>query len=795
MAKSANLGFPRLGIKREWKKACESFWSGKIGHNDLISVADNLTIRHWNLQAAAGIDIIPCNDFAFYDLMLDTAVMLGAIPQRYNADPNSLIYTEIYFSMARGCQDAKTDVTAMEMTKWFDTNYHYIVPEFTCNMQFRLASEHPFNSVERARNAGVKNPRPVLIGPVTFLLLGKAIEDNVSLEKLLERVLTVYEQVLERFYQMNVDWVQIDEPGLVYDLGIKEREYFHHAYQKLSNLTKKPRLMLTTYFGSIEHAIDLVASMGVDGIHLDLVRAPDQLDAALAKIDESQVLSLGVVDGRNVWRTDLDRAFTLLKRAAAKIGKERIIVAPSCSLLHCPIDLNYETELDPELKEWLAFGVQKLKEINILTQALNVEWASRPLSPERPINERIESITTEFEVAREAITRRKTSPRVHDPKVNARVQAISDDLGRRKNPFPQRRAWQQQKLNLPLLPTTTIGSFPQTPEIRKLRSDFRNKGISKAEYEHALEKETIKTISFQERIGLDVLVHGEFERNDMVEYFGEQLEGFAFTQYGWVQSYGSRGVKPPIIYGDIKRTAAMTVRWSKFAQKQTKKPIKGMLTGPVTMLQWSFVRDDQPRSTTCYQLALAIRDEVVDLEKAGINIIQIDEPAIREGLPLKRSEWRTYLDWAIRAFRIASSGVRDDTMIHSHICYSEFNDMIESIAAMDADVLSIEASRSRMDLLDSFHNFIYPNDIGPGIYDVHSPRAPSIEEMVDLIRKALQFVRKEQLWINPDCGLKTRNWNEVEPALANLVAAAKIVRKEVKSPALESGDGAIEEHG
>ncbi len=384
---------------------------------------------------------------------------------------------------------------------------------------------------------------------------------------------------------------------------------------------------------------------------------------------------------------------------------------------------------------------------------------------------------------------------MHDPKVNARVQAISDDLGRRKNPFPQRRAWQQQKLNLPLLPTTTIGSFPQTPEIRKLRSDFRNKGISKAEYEHALEKETIKTISFQERIGLDVLVHGEFERNDMVEYFGEQLEGFAFTQYGWVQSYGSRGVKPPIIYGDIKRTAAMTVRWSKFAQKQTKKPIKGMLTGPVTMLQWSFVRDDQPRSTTCYQLALAIRDEVVDLEKAGINIIQIDEPAIREGLPLKRSEWRTYLDWAIRAFRIASSGVRDDTMIHSHICYSEFNDMIESIAAMDADVLSIEASRSRMDLLDSFHNFIYPNDIGPGIYDVHSPRAPSIEEMVDLIRKALQFVRKEQLWINPDCGLKTRNWNEVEPALANLVAAAKIVRKEVKSPALESGDGAIEEHG
>ncbi len=762
MAKSANLGFPRLGLKRKWKKASESYWAGKISQDELIATANELTSRHWQMQMDAEIDYIPCNDFAFYDIMLDMSVLLGAVPTRYNIGAEEEIDIDTHFAMARGRQDETTDVTAMEMTKWFDTNYHYIVPEFETGMKFRLASTHPFSAVERAKKVGVKNPRPVIIGPVTYLLLGKIVDEGCSRMDLIDNLLDVYVDILRRFYDQGVEWVQMDEPALVLDLDDEAKSLYRHAYARFAPREKRPKMLITTYFGSVAHNADLATQLG-EGLHIDLVRAPEQLDTIVNTIDNQLILSLGVVDGRNIWRTDLDKSFSLLERAARGMGgATRIQIAPSCSLLHCPIDLDAETTLDPEIKEWFAFGKQKLSEISALNKALNGE-----MDKAEPM----------FRDSREAFRKRSSSPRVTNPDVQKRLKEITDAMTRRETVFAERKKVQDNKLHLPLLPSTTIGSFPQTREVRKLRANVKKGAISREEYEKAMEAEIEKTVRFQEEIDLDVLVHGEFERNDMVEYFGEQLDGYVFSKNGWVQSYGSRGVKPPIIFGDIVRKSPMTVRWSKYAKDLTDHPMKGMLTGPVTMLQWSFVRDDQPRNVTCDQLALVIRDEVVDLEAAGIDVIQIDEPAIREGLPLRRGDWDSYLEWAVRSFRISASGVQDETQIHTHMCYSEFNDIFQAIADMDADVISIEASRSRMELLDAFEDFLYPNDIGPGVYDIHSPRVPSVEEMIELLQAALKHVPKDRLWVNPDCGLKTRQWIEVEPALKNMVIAAKEVRK------------------
>lgn len=764
MAKSANLGFPRLGANREWKKASERYWAGRLSVDDLIATADQLTARHWQLQKSAGLDIIPANDFAFYDHVLDTSVMVGAIPARYGADIDGEVDLDTYFAMARGRQDQIADVTAEEMTKWFDTNYHYIVPEFSADTSFRLASHHPFHAVERARQAGVSQPRPVLVGPATFLLLGKIISNGFDRLELVSDLVEIYAEVLHRLKAMGIEWVQLDEPALVGDLDEEAYAIFRRAYRKLTLSANRPKIMLATYFGGLEDNTDLALALETEGLHVDLVRAPEQLDTVLEAMDRPIILSCGVVDGRNVWRTDLDKALGLLRSAADRLGPDHIEVAPSCSLLHCPMDLDLETELDPEIKEWMAFGVQKLNEVVILTRALNegeaaVEWT--------------------FEASRQALQHRRNSRKVLIPEVQAAVQAIAPDMLERHSSFPTRKVLQQDRFNLPPLPATTVGSFPQTDEIRRLRADLHKGLISPQEVDTALKLEITRAIRFQEEAGLDVLVHGEFERNDMVEYFGQQLDGYAFTQHGWVQSYGSRAVKPPIIYGDVRRRGPMTIGWAEFAQEQSSRPVKGMLTGPVTMLEWSFVRDDQPRSETCRQLALAIRAEVLDLEAVGIGVIQIDEPALREGMPLRRKDWNGYLEWAVDCFRLASAGVRDDTQIHTHMCYSEFNDIMPSIAAMDADVLLIEASRSRMELLEVFHRYDYPNDIGPGVYDIHSPRVPSCEELAHLLRLALEHVDWHRLWVVPDCGLKTRRWEEVIPALQNMVRAAHQLRLEM----------------
>ncbi|RJP82270.1 MAG: 5-methyltetrahydropteroyltriglutamate--homocysteine S-methyltransferase [Candidatus Zixiibacteriota bacterium] len=768
MAKSANLGFPRLGANREWKWACEKYWAGKISQEDLLQTADELRSRHWDLQREAGIQVIPCNDFSFYDHMLDTAVMVGAVPPRYGLAPDSRVDLDTYFAMARGRQDDRADVTAMEMTKWFDTNYHYIVPEFDRNLRFHLASSHPFIAVERARAAGIPDPRPVMVGPATFLLLGKAVEEGVDKLYLVDSLAEVYVEVLRKYREMGLSWVQIDEPVLVTDLDEAAQDLFRRAWAHLIKAGERPRIMLATYFGPLESNLDLALASGAEGLHLDLARGPEQLDAVLDRAGDRLTLSLGVVNGRNVWRTDLDRSLALLRKAAGRLPSDRLEIAPSCSLLHVPMDLAREEQMDVELREWLAFAVQKLGEVSALTQAVNEGEAEAAPA---------------FAASRAALVRRRSSSRVSQPEVRRRQAAITKDLTLRPTHFAVRRRRQQEVLQLPLLPSTTIGSFPQTEQIRKLRAEVKKGSVTPEQMEEALKEETLKAIRAQEDAGLDVLVHGEFERTDMVEYFAAQMDGFLFTDHGWVQSYGSRAVKPPIIFGDVRRRQPMTVKWSAFAQSASSKPMKGMLTGPITLLKWSFVRDDQPRSVTAEQLALAIRDEVLDLEKAGVRIIQIDEPALREGMPLRRREWDDYLIWAVRSFRLASSGVKDETQIHTHMCYSEFNEIIRAIAELDADVISIEASRSRMELLQAFREFEYPYDVGPGVWDIHSPRVPTVEEIVELLREALRYIPVERLWVNPDCGLKTRRWEEVLPSLRNMVAAARVIRKSLEQPA------------
>ena len=756
MTTVCNLGFPRIGLRRELKRAVEAYWRGDSTAGQLHDQARALRLRHWQLQHAAGADVVPCNDFSLYDHVLDTAVLLDAIPARYrplfDADP-----LRGYFSMARGWQDDGLDLPALEMTKWFDTNYHYLVPELERGQSFRLRGDKPLAEFIEARDAGAR-ARPVLLGPVSFLLLSKCVDGSQALD-LLPALLPAYAQLLAQLRDAGAQWVQLDEPCLVLDLGDAERRAYEEAYHTLADAAG-PKLLLATYFGTLEHNLPWAASLPAQGLHVDLVRAPGQLDAVLGALREDCVLSLGLVDGRNIWRADLDRAVLLARSAADRLGKERLQVAPSCSMLHVPIDASLETGLATELRGWLAFAKEKIGELRVVADALNG----------------LASANATLELARERLQQRRRSRRVHRAEVAARVAALTPDDARRKSPYAQRSALQQRRYGLPAFPTTTIGSFPQTPEVRKARAAFRAGRLDESQYVQFLEQQTAHCVQVQEQIGIDVLVHGEFERNDMVEYFGEQLEGFAFTRNGWVQSYGSRCVKPPIIYGDVSRPAPMTVRWSTYAQSLTQRPMKGMLTGPVTMLQWSFVRDDQPRADTCRQIAIALRDEVADLEAAGIGIIQVDEPALREGLPLLRKDWDAYLEWAVECFRITTSPVDDGTQIHTHMCYSEFNDIIEAVAAMDADVISIETSRSRMELLDAFAQFRYPNAIGPGIYDIHSPRIPDRDEMGDLLRKATSVLAVDQIWVNPDCGLKTRGWAETTAALEAMVAAAKELR-------------------
>jgi 5-methyltetrahydropteroyltriglutamate--homocysteine methyltransferase len=760
-----NLGFPRIGTRRQLKHALESHWRGDSDAAQLQHTARELRAQHWRLQREAGVDLPPSNDFSLYDQVLDAAFLFDAIPERYRAlaDADPLAG---YFAMARGHQDTDIDLHALEMTKWFDTNYHYLVPELHAEQRFALRGDKPLAEYLEAKQLGI-DTRPVLIGPLSFLLLSKTSDGSDRLA-LLDRLLPVYAQLLQQLHDAGAGWVQLDEPALVLDLDEATQAAYRHAYSVLSN-SVRPKLLLATYFGPLGDNLALASALPVDGLHVDLVRGREQLDAVLQALPADRVLSAGLVNGRNIWRCVLDDALTLARYAQGHLGAERLWLAPSCSLLHVPVDLEAEKSLDQELRQWLAFARQKLEELRTLADALDDKPSAEP----------------QLRLARAAINARRLSPRVHRADIAARLATLDADTNadRRASPYPQRRMAQQRALQLPAYPTTTIGSFPQTLQVREARARHKSGKLAGADYDAFLAAATEDCVRFQEQIGLDVLVHGEYERNDMVEYFGEQLEGFAFTKLGWVQSYGSRCVKPPIIYGDVARPAAMTVRWSQYAQSLTDKPMKGMLTGPVTVLQWSFVRDDQERARTCRQIALALRDEVLDLEAAGINIIQIDEPAIREGLPLRRADWAAYLDWAVHSFRIAAAGVRDSTQIHTHMCYSEFNDIIQAVAAMDADVISIETSRSRMELLDAFAQFQYPNEIGPGVYDIHSPRVPDVQEMVALLHKARAVLPAEQLWVNPDCGLKTRGWDETAAALRAMVRAAQILRQDIAQAA------------
>jgi 5-methyltetrahydropteroyltriglutamate--homocysteine methyltransferase len=765
MATASNLGFPRIGAHRELKRAVEGYWKGDLTKDELQESARALRESHWTEQQDLGLDVVPSNDFSYYDQVLDACAMVGAVPERFPWDGDT-VDLDTYFAMARGLQEKDLEgegsgVQAMEMTKWFDTNYHYIVPEFSRDTEFSLSSTKPVDEYEEAKAHGVET-RPVLIGPVSFLLLGKTQEDDLDAIDLLDDLLPVYAEVLQALADAGAEAVQLDEPNLVLDLSDEERAAFTQAYEALADAADLD-LHVATYFGGLEDNLPTALDLPVDALHLDLVRGEGQLEEALDHgVPDDLSLSLGVIDGRNVWRADLDSLLETVETAVDALGTDRVLVGPSCSLLHVPVDLDTEPALSDDMKRWFAFATQKVEEVVALAERASGNEAGT------------EAL---FEKSREAREARAQSDWINDSSVQDRVAGIDAAMTERDSPHAQRSTLQREALDLPTLPTTTIGSFPQTDDVRRMRAKYKKEEITQAEYEDFIEEQIADTIAAQEEIGLDVLVHGESERGDMVEYFGRQLNGFLFTENGWVQSYGSRCVRPPIIAGDVSRPEPMTTRWLSYANDQTDQPVKGMLTGPVTMLQWSFVRDDQPRAETCRQIALAIRDEVVDLEEAGIQAIQIDEPAFREGLPLRESQWDDYLDWAVECFRLASCGVDDETQIHTHMCYSEFNDIIEAIADMDADVISVEASRSKMELLDSFDEFDYPNEIGPGVYDIHSPRVPSVGEMEDLIHKALEVLDPDQMWVNPDCGLKTRRWVEVKPALENMVQAAENVRE------------------
>ncbi|MDX7990886.1 5-methyltetrahydropteroyltriglutamate--homocysteine S-methyltransferase [Xenorhabdus littoralis] len=750
------LGFPRIGLKRELKKAQENYWADKISQQELLETGRELRTRHWQQQKDAGVDLVPVGDFAWYDQVLTTSLLLGNVPPRHqNEDGN--IDLDTLFRIARGRAPTGTPAAASEMTKWFNTNYHYIVPEFQEGQEFKLGWTQLLDEVDEALALGHKI-KPVLLGPVTYLWLGKVKGKAFDRLSLLADILPVYQQVLAELAKRGIEWVQIDEPALVLELPEEWLAAFSTAYQALEGQVK---LLLTTYFDSIGHNLEAIKSLPVQGLHVDLVAGQDSLDNLVSLLPENWLLSLGVINGRNVWRADVSEKYQLIAPLAAK---RDVWIGTSCSLLHSPIDLNDETGLDEEVKSWFAFALQKCAELSLLSQALNTPAGSKQ---------------AELDAYSAPIRARRSSTRVHNSAVAERLSAIKPQDSERNQAYPERARLQRQRYNLPLWPTTTIGSFPQTTEIRSLRLDFKKGRVDSQHYRTNISEHIRQAIQEQERLELDVLVHGEAERNDMVEYFGEHFDGYVFTQNGWVQSYGSRCVKPPVIIGDISRPEAITVDWATYAQSLTDKPVKGMLTGPVTILCWSFPREDVSRETIAKQIALALRDEVDDLQKAGIGIIQIDEPALREGLPLRREEWQAYLEWAVDAFKLSAAIAEDDTQIHTHMCYCEFNDIMESIAALDADVITIETSRSDMELLDSFEHFSYPNEIGPGVYDIHSPNVPSVEWIEALLRKAADRIPVERLWVNPDCGLKTRGWQETRQSLANMVEAAKRLRSSV----------------
>ncbi|KLU14963.1 MULTISPECIES: 5-methyltetrahydropteroyltriglutamate--homocysteine S-methyltransferase [Xenorhabdus] len=747
------LGFPRIGLKRELKKAQESYWAGKISQQELLETGRELRARHWQQQKEAGVDLVPVGDFAWYDQVLTTSLLLGNVPPRHQNEGGN-IDLDTLFRIARGRAPTGTPAAASEMTKWFNTNYHYIVPEFQEGQEFKLGWTQLLDEVDEALALG-HNVKPVLLGPVTYLWLGKVKGKAFDRLSLLKDILPVYQQVLAELATRGIEWVQIDEPALVLELPEEWQAAFSTAYQALEGQVK---LLLTTYFDSIGHNLETIKSLPVQGLHVDLVAGQDSLEHLDKSLPEDWLLSLGVINGRNVWRADLSEKYPLV---APLVGKRNVWIGTSCSLLHSPIDLNDETGLDEEVKSWFAFALQKCAELSLLSQALNAPEGSKQ---------------ADLDAYSAPVRARRSSTRVNNPAVAGRIAAIKPQDSERHQVYPERAKLQRQRYNLPLWPTTTIGSFPQTTEIRSLRLDFKKGRVDSTHYRANISEHIKQAIQEQERLGLDVLVHGEAERNDMVEYFGEHFDGYVFTQNGWVQSYGSRCVKPPVIIGDISRPEAITVNWATYAQSLTDKPVKGMLTGPVTILCWSFPREDISRETIAKQIALALRDEVDDLQKAGIGIIQIDEPALREGLPLRREEWQEYLEWAVDAFKLSAAIAQDDTQIHTHMCYCEFNDIMPSIAALDADVITIETSRSDMELLDSFEDFSYPNEIGPGVYDIHSPNVPSVEWIESLLRKAADRIPVERLWVNPDCGLKTRGWTETRQALANMVEAATRLR-------------------
>ncbi|UUE36180.1 5-methyltetrahydropteroyltriglutamate--homocysteine S-methyltransferase [Pectobacterium aroidearum] len=745
------LGFPRVGLRRELKKAQESYWAGNATQEELLTVGRELRARHWQQQKDAGVDLLPVGDFAWYDHVLTTSLLLGNVPARHQNEDGS-VDLDTLFRIGRGRAPTGQPAAAAEMTKWFNTNYHYMVPEFTKGQQFKLTWTQLLDEVDEALALGHK-VKPVLLGPVTYLWLGKVKGEQFDRLSLLQDILPVYQQVLAELAKRGIEWVQIDEPALVLELPQAWLAAFKPAYDALQGQVK---LLLTTYFDSVSQNLETIKVLPVQGLHVDLVHGKDDAATLSAQLPANWVLSLGAINGRNVWRADLSSWF---ERLQPLVGTRDLWLGSSCSLLHSPIDLSVEVRLDDEVKSWFAFAIQKCAELSLLSQALNSGNGQALEAYSAPIRAR------------------RTSTRVNNAAVAQRLAAITAQDSQRQNVYSVRADAQRERFNLPAWPTTTIGSFPQTTEIRGLRLDFKQGRLDSNNYRTGIAEHIKQAVIEQERLGLDVLVHGEAERNDMVEYFGEHLDGFIFTQNGWVQSYGSRCVKPPVIIGDVSRPEAITVEWAKYAQSLTDKPMKGMLTGPVTILCWSFPREDVTRETIAKQIALALRDEVADLEAAGIGIIQIDEPALREGLPLHRSDWDAYLTWAVDAFRLNAAVAKDDTQIHTHMCYCEFNDIMDSIAALDADVITIETSRSDMELLESFEEFEYPNEIGPGVYDIHSPNVPSVEWMEALLKKAAQRIPAERLWVNPDCGLKTRGWPETRQALANMVQAAQRLRE------------------
>ena len=750
MIQVASIGYPRIGPKRELKKALEQFWKGEIQEQDLHNVAKNLRKQNWQTQKSAGVDLISSNDFSFYDQVLDAICLLGAVPKRYKWDGQEVNLTT-YFAMARGSQTTDLDVPALEMTKWFDTNYHYLVPELSAEQTFKLSSNKPFEEYEEAKQAGF-DTKPIILGPLTFLLLAKGI-DGFNTINLLDKILPIYKQIVEKFSQLGAEWIQIDEPILVKDLDSNVVSKIKDTLNQIKGAAGNCKILLATYFEDLNEDVkNQVFESNVDVVHLDLVRGSKNKEYVK---NSNKKLSLGLVDGRNVWKTNLQEKINFIKN---NISND-VIIASSCPLLHSPYDLELEQKVPVEIKRWLSFAKQKLLELNVIKGFIN----------EGSHQEALDNNAAD-------IHDRETSKLIHDNAVKDRIKTINKSITERKSSYVDRAKIQKNIFSLPKYPTTTIGSFPQTTDVRQARAKFKRGELDETSYEKFLEEKTIDTIRKQESIGIDVIVHGEFERNDMVEYFGEQLKGFTFTSSGFVQSYGSRCVKPPIIFGNVSRPKPMTVRWSKFAQEQTKQIVKGMLTGPITILQWSFVRDDQPRKFTAQEIGFAIRDEVEDLEKNGIRMIQIDEPALREGLPLKKKDWKDYLSWSVDCFKISAAVVKDETQIHTHMCYAEFEDIIDSIAALDADVISIETSRSRMELLTTFEKFKYPNEVGPGVYDIHSPRVPSQDEMKILIEKASKLIDPSRIWVNPDCGLKTRGWPETIDALTKMVNAAKELR-------------------